>query len=734
MIYQKPENYVRDFVNEVLAKLNGTIKREEVTMDGRRLYVDYQYGKILIEAKAPGKRVKGREQLLEYMKKFGYRLGLLIDIPVERYYSEYPRPFMGRVGFELYLEESCIYERSFDRNEISNAKKELGFLLKVINELKIASIEPKPENVLVRIKNIVNKWEKELVPIATSTHSRTKIYMTIWRKNMELLYGKEVLENMKRNLAKLFVELTIYTTVLKILGSTILESMLGGGKYTIPLKLLQEGYKAAIELFWERKALTRFNINYMFERDEYDWIFAPEVAKDLDEFFRDIGKELIEIDWSRPIGLDLLKRIYQNIVDVNLRRQLGEFYTPDWLAKLIVWRALHLAVNGKPPKEIFTENIDTELVDLINKFYERRNRLPSFIDPTCGSFTFGVQYLDALLRWYNTRRPAIHPVNFAYILLQNVVGIDLNPVAVITAKVNYLLQIYRLLVIHGNYLYEEPMIPIYRVDLLILHEVERTKETRAKSLLYYLSPEYQELVFYIPLSSLGVEEGEVNKLKAKGIPIIHDGRLGEYYIRLGIPRTFIQKTGKNLAKLHRALIALHLRGIEGFKNEINIALEEKEEKAIANMVKTVKVLEEHGIDDVWYSIFMNYILAIVAVQEKFDLVLGNLPWVNVSKYPNRYRDKLRRIAKELGVYPPKEAARKLDISVILYAISAKYLLKRDGVIALMVPASIFRGLHGCGWRSFFIDEGLRIHEAFDLEHVRPFEGAQNQPGIVFAKR
>ena len=67
------------------------------------------------------------------------------------------------------------------------------------------------------------------------------------------------------------------------------------------------------------------------------------------------------------------------------------------------------------------------------------------------------------------------------------------------------------------------------------------------------------------------------------------------------------------------------------------------------------------------------------------------------------------------------------------AICAKYLLREEGIIALMVPTSIFRGLHGASWRDF--DKmSLRIFECFDLEDVKPFEQAENQPGIIFAQK
>jgi hypothetical protein len=49
----------------------------------------------------------------------------------------------------------------------------------------------------------------------------------------------------------------------------------------------------------------------------------------------------------------------------------------------------------------------------------------------------------------------------------------------------------------------------------------------------------------------------------------------------------------------------------------------------------------------------------------------------------------------------------------------------------MVPTSIFRGLHGAAWRRFVCSKPYTLVEVWDLEEVRPFEGAENQPGIAF---
>lgn len=98
-------------------------------------------------------------------------------------------------------------------------------------------------------------------------------------------------------------------------------------------------------------------------------------------------------------NFDFIKVIYENLFPRELRHSMGEFYTPDWLAEFTI---------GK-----LTEDDNF----LQNKLY---------LDPTCGSGTF----LFSLLRLYP---------HYQKQLLKNIFGIDINPLAVLAAKTNYIL-------------------------------------------------------------------------------------------------------------------------------------------------------------------------------------------------------------------------------------------------------------------------------------------------------
>ena len=747
-IYQRPETYVEQFIESVLNSVKGT-KYEKMGFPHIRLTPDYGIENIAIEAEPPCNRARGKKQIKDYMKNYNKPFGILIDIPVERYYQEYPKPCRDKVGFELYTwfgdKIDTIYVREFDveggkeKEIIDRAAEELKSIIDLLiglsKGLQVARIRPTPEFLIAEVNEITRKHLQTLKSIISST-KRASTYFNIWKNTMELIYGKEVVRI--EEIDDLFIKLTIYVTWLKCLGSTLLEAALGGGRYSIPIKLYLDGYKAAMELFWHRKALARFNIDYLFERDEYDWVFDPNIAPQLDEFFRDIGRSLLSVDWGQGAELDLLKRVYQNIVRREVRRQLGEFYTPDWIAQIILWRALYMLVKGTPPQQDIVPDPIDKVVELIDEFYSKHpGMIPRFIDPTCGSFTFGVHYINSLLEWYAKKKPQINPVNFAMLIVNNVVGIDLNPVAVIMAKVNYLLQIYRLLTVRGDFLVAQPIIPILRLDLLFIHASEEGRKYETLDA-YFIGREGNTAILRIPLEPLvmNVSEDLTSRLRRKGINVKEIKVKGEeesiHYIEAALPLSIVNKA-KDIVVLMRAFIALLNNGVKGFEHEVG-KLDEDERKSLEEFRNMILALDSMGLNSVWHSIVLNLMLALHIVQQKFDLVLGNLPWVNVSKYPKGYTGFVKSVAKDLNVLPPGQVAKKLDISIPLFAVALKHLASSPSITALMVPCSILRGSHGAEWRRYISSPPYTLIEVWDLQDVKPFEGAENQPGIVFVLR
>ena len=193
------------------------------------------------------------------------------------------------------------------------------------------------------------------------------------------------------------------------------------------------------------------NITNFIEGDYFSW-YLEELDEKLAEDISTLARRLSDYEPATPIlepeyTRDLLKRLYQNLVPKKIRHDLGEYYTPDWLAELTLDE---IGLTSKTFEKQFEHENSTN--DLLNI---------RILDPACGSGTFLILAIKRLRQYAED-----HYLKDTLItnLLQNVVGFDLNPLAVLTARTNYLLSIADLL----TYSQGPVEIPVYLSDSLLV--------------------------------------------------------------------------------------------------------------------------------------------------------------------------------------------------------------------------------------------------------------------------
>lgn len=79
----------------------------------------------------------------------------------------------------------------------------------------------------------------------------------------------------------------------------------------------------------------KLNIQNFTDNDFFHWISNKRALETLKPMFRAISSEFDDYDFSH-INEDILKGIYQDLIDRDTRHSLGEYYTPDWLCETIV--------------------------------------------------------------------------------------------------------------------------------------------------------------------------------------------------------------------------------------------------------------------------------------------------------------------------------------------------------------------------------------------------------------
>ncbi|MEN3336179.1 MAG: hypothetical protein V7641_5544 [Blastocatellia bacterium] len=179
----------------------------------------------------------------------------------------------------------------------------------------------------------------------------------------------------------------------------------------------------------------RYNISNFVENDFFHWINNEQSFLVLRKVFRLIAQELSAFDFHN-VDEDVLKGVYQEMIDLDTRHALGEYYTPDWLCERVV------------------VEFDFKTTDKI-------------LDPSCGSGSFLRAAIDHLR--------TLHPQIKAEELNDQIYGIDIHPLSVQIAKTTLLVALGREVVrakkpIHLNIILANTLLAPQGVETLFSNE------------------------------------------------------------------------------------------------------------------------------------------------------------------------------------------------------------------------------------------------------------------------
>jgi SAM-dependent methyltransferase len=203
---------------------------------------------------------------------------------------------------------------------------------------------------------------------------------------------------------------------------------------------------------WSDLGITNF-----LEGDIFSW-YLSSWNEDVAAVIKAIVTRLDEYD-PRTLSVDtadsrdLLKQLYQHLFPKSVRHDLGEYYTPDWLAEQVLDAVEY---DGNPDKRV--------------------------LDPACGSGTFLVLVINRIKRWFDEHRDScgFNEAGLIERILSNITGFDLNPLAVMAARTNFLLAIRDLLTFSSKvglpvYLCDSILVPVEYGDLFTKAEIGKIK-------------------------------------------------------------------------------------------------------------------------------------------------------------------------------------------------------------------------------------------------------------------
>jgi hypothetical protein len=339
---------------------------------------------------------------------------------------------------------------------------------------------------------------------------------------------------------------------------------------------------------------------------------------------------------------DVLKILYESLIDRDQRHGLGEYYTPDWLAAKIV-------------KHV----IDRPLVEHV-------------LDPACGSGTFLFHAIRVFLR--EAEEADMDPKLRAAEVCARVEGMDIHPVAVIIARVTYLLALAPALRVRTGGL----SIPVYLGDAMQLSISEIVGG--------------KELTIRVPPPPAG--EGASGTRDANGRE------------QLDFPDTFCRdpalfdkaiermrsgsEAGMSRVQIEKALDRIteqHYRA--DVTNEQKLAV-----KDLGKTYVTFDKLRREGRDSVWAYVARNLSrpLAFSASGGWASVVVGNPPWIAYRHMSTDLQKRFKELAKGENVYVGGKLATQNDLSALFTVRAASLYLRSGGKIAFVPPlAALSRG-------------------------------------------
>lgn len=278
------------------------------------------------------------------------------------------------------------------------------------------------------------------------------------------------------------------------------------------------------------------------------------------------------------------------------------------------------------------------------------------LDPCCGSGTF----LIAAIAKVRAELDGQDPAAIASAVLQRVCGIDLNPLAVLTSRIHFFIHIADLLSsVEGEiaipvYLGDASNIPTLKVqdEVEFIHYELKTLKTpldidipshMAEDLIHFANVMFEFERF--------IKAGEYDDAKA-------------YLLSEAGIDTHPAIVGERIGALADQIIDLEKREWNGIWARV-----------IANFISTAKI-------------------------GPFTNIIGNPPWIDWKSLPSGYRDKVKSLCVDKGLFSGagRTGGINLNVCALIAHVAATNWLADGGRMSLLMPRELVNQASYEGWR------------------------------------
>ena len=658
---------IRDFLVAGGLAPRRSIQMETQAGSGR---IDLESDDLVIEVKRRiGNRLDADEankrQLEQYLQRLAEagrprRLGILTD---GKYW------LLRRPGQPAGMQWQTVRPYAFTLDDAEHGYHLYEWLRDESQALEQRRIAPTDEQVRARL-GPGPRFEQHLAALSElygqhRSDPTVAIKRELWRRLLSAALGVAVEE--QPDIEQLFLR----HTYLSVVVGMAVQAAFG-------IDIAQRAEANAAELLNGQLFVSETGVRGVVESDFFTW--PAEVGGEA--WLRGIARRISRFEWARAES-DIARILYESVIPADDRRRLGEYYTPDWLAREIVEAAVTDPLNQR------------------------------VLDPACGSGSF---IFAAVRKYIAAARAAGRRADRILDGLRNhVIGIDVHPVSVHLARATWTFAARDIIEeardLGGGadapapvYLGDSLQLRTQGADLFSAHTVTIELDREAGG------DAEAELEFAAPL----------------------DGR------RLEFPRALVEQ-----ADWFDSLMARLADELEQDGDPL-LALDDEripagaDRSMLERTAATLQALHAEGRDHIWSYYVRNLVRPIALSADPVDVLVGNPPWLTYNKTNAVVRTELERQSKSVySIWTGGRYATHQDTAGLFFSRCVDLYLKPGGAAAMVLPHSALQTGQYSKWRRGAWGRSsvdLNVRCPWDLERIEPNTFFPVPACVVFARR
>lgn len=426
----------------------------------------------------------------------------------------------------------------------------------------------------------------------------------LWRRLLTIAFGDGLDET---DDTALFLEHTYLVVLATLIGHAVIGYDV---RHQAPKDLLRG------------RLFTDAGVYGVIEQDFFDWVGDVDGGLDwVGQLARRIGR----FNWSK-VDHDVLKVLYESVIGTDTRHRLGEYYTPDWLARLVV-------------------------DDVVDDPGSQR-----VLDPACGSGTFVFwtvrAVVDAAVAAGTDNRTVIADVT------SRVFGMDVHPVAVTLARITYLLALGRerlagdrgpfsVPVFLGDAVqFEQAEGALWSADGLVVHVADEQDTGQASMFAQHL---------HLPQRVID-DVGSFDQLVAELTAAASDRTTGS---KPPSVRPVLDRYG----------------------------VHPDDRAAVTATFEVLCRLNDDGRNHIWGYYLRNLARPRWLAQpaNRVDRIVGNPPWLSYRHMPDAMQRRFKTLASGRGLWSGGKVATQQDLAALFVVRACELYLNVGGRFGMVVP-------------------------------------------------